>query len=268
MISTSSPKMVPITEVFGRLQQERKISSGEDLEQLRRMLDHFGQFRAIKRRIEESSLRTSLLWPSVQLEESLWSDIGRHEREKGFDPEWIRKRNGQFGLTGYAYNDGIPCEYEEIILTYDGLERMVFPVPVKRGGKCGLVLADGIGTPVTEFRYDQLFRIPNTEYIKYVAIRDSLYGLVGTDGTEDVPCNYDGIYECPLPGNRLFPIRKGNKWGFYYAPFEFIKPRYDELVFVEDDYIQAQTNGLWGWISYDGRFTVDKSKAYFRHNAE
>lgn len=260
--------MVPITDIFWKLHKERRLCAGEDLETLRRLLERYGQFRAIKARILQRSLKASLLWPCVQLDAFMWEDIKRHQTKKGFDPEWIQERNGRFGLKGYAYNDGIPCEYEEVNLTYDGLERMVFPIPVRRGGKYGLVLADGIGTPVTEFRYDFLFRVPFTEYVKYVALCDGKYGLVGTDGSEVVPCQMDGIYDYPALGDRILPVCKGDKWGFYYEPYDFVEPRFDELVFPYDDYFRARMNGQWGWVADDGRFTKDKSMAYFRHEDE
>ena len=265
---TSATLYYPLIDRFERLRKERKLSSGEELETLRRMLDNYGRFRAIKARILQSSLRSSLAWPCIQLEEFIWDDIKQHQLKKGFDPEWLQERDGWFGLNGYAYNDGIPYEFEEIILTYDGQERMVFPIPARRAGKCGLVLADGIGTPVTEFRYDSLFRIPFTEYVKYVALCDGKYGLVGTDGSEVVPCQMDGIYDYPALGDRILPVRKGDKWGFYYEPYDFVEPRFDELVFPYDDYFRARMNGQWGWVADDGRFTMDKSMAYFRHEDE
>lgn len=260
--------MVPLIDRFEQLRNKRKLSTGEDLETLRRMLDRYGEFRAIKKRIIQSSLKTSLGWPCIQLEEFMWDDIKRLQLQKGFDPEWIRERDGQYGLKGFAYNDGIPCEFEEIIITYDGQERMAFPIPVRQGGKCGLVMADGIATPVTEFQYDLLFRIPFTEYVKYVAFRDGKYGLVETDGREVVPCQMDEIYHCPELGTRIIPVRKGDKWGFYYEPCDFVEPRFDELVLPYDDYLQVRMKDQWGWVADDGRFTMDKSKAFFRHDAD
>ena len=257
-----NPTEIPVDVEYERLKQERKKCRGEDIFILRRMLDHYGQFHAIKKRIEQSSISTQLWWPCVRLEEEMWEAIRRHLIKKGYDRAWIREKDGMFGLKGYAYNDGIPCEYDEILLTYDALERMENPIPVRKDGKCGLVLPDGIGTPVTPFKYDLLFRKPHSEIVKYIAILDGKYGILTTDGNEAVPCEMDCIYDSIDPDGVL-PLRRDGKWGFYEEAGEYIAPQFDELSIHSEDYLRVRINETWGWVAGDGTFTKNKDEACY-----
>ena len=69
MVREYNPTEKPVDVEYEHLKQERKKCRGEDIFILRRMLDHYGQFHAIKKRIEQSSISTQLWWPCVRLEE-------------------------------------------------------------------------------------------------------------------------------------------------------------------------------------------------------
>lgn len=252
----------PVIDIYDRLKKKHKTSSEEDLFRLRKMLDIYGQFHAIKQRIEKSTLTQSLWWPCVRLEEDIWESIRRHLNEKGYDPDWIREKDGLFGLEGYAYNDGLPCEYEEIFITFDGLERMENPIPVRKEGRCGLVKPDGIGTPVTPFQYDILFRKPHSEYVKYIAVRDGKYGILKPDGSEVVPCQMDCIYDS-LDTDGILPILRDGKWGFVVETGGFVEPKFDELMVRSEQHLRVRINDQWGWVDGDGQFTLDIDQACY-----
>ncbi|MGX8707906.1 MAG: hypothetical protein ACSW72_04040 [Bacteroidales bacterium] len=254
--------MRTVEEVYEQLKAQRKWSAGEDLNVLRRLLDRFGQFRAIKQRIAQSTLKQTLWWPCVRLEEFMWEDIRRHLNEKGYDPAWIWEKDGLFGLEGYTYNDGLPCEYEEILITFDGLERMENPIPVRKNSRCGLVKPDGIGTPVSPFQYDLLFRKPYSEYVKYIAILDGKYGVLLPDGSEVVPCQMDCIYDS-LDTHGLLPILRGGKWGFMEEAGGFVEPKFDELMIRSEQYLRVRINDQWGWVDGDDQFTLDIDQACY-----
>lgn len=257
----------PLLDCYEALKRERKTSDKEHLAQLRKMLEHYGKFHKIMGIIETSGAKSSLWWPCVQLEESMWEAIRLHLLEYGYDPRWIQWKNGKYGLQGYEYNDGIPCEFDEILITYDGMERMEHPIPVRKDGKCGLVLPDGAGTQITPFKYDMLFREPNTAYVKYIAVVDDKYGIVNPDGKEIVPCILDGIFE-RQDTDGFIPVMKDGEWGICTDNETFIMPKFDELEIRSEDYLRARIGNRWGWVTQKGNLSNDKRYAAFGSWAE
>ena len=252
----------PLIDVYEWLKKDRKTAAGDALAQLRRMLKNYGLFTNISRQVIAGGLGGSLTWPCVRMDGALWDEIRRHLDEYGYDPEWIVSRDGRCGLRGYDYNDGIPCRFDEILITYDGLERMKNPVPVRRGGKCALVRPDGTGEAVCPFRYDLLFREPYTEYVKYVAMCDGKFGIVGLDGKERVPCEMDGIFE-RRDRDGFLPLLKDGKWGIYTDHGVLVTPRFDELRIRSEEYLQARIGEEWGWVTEDGGLSRERCEAAF-----
>ena len=126
----------PLLDVYEKLKKFKKADK-KHRERLHTMLNHYEMFHKIKERIGEYDMKSSLWWPCVQLEESLWESIRRQFNEYGYDPRWIRWKDGKAGLNGFDYNDGVPCEFDEILITFDGKERMEHPIPVRKDNKCG-----------------------------------------------------------------------------------------------------------------------------------
>lgn len=251
----------PLLDVYEALRKYKKADE-EYCTQLHTMLDQYGMFHKIKERIGECDLKSSLWWPCVQLEESLWESIRRLLNEHGYDPMWIRWKDGKAGLNGFNYNDGLPCLFDEILITFDGKERMEHPIPVRKDGKCGLVKPDGVGTVVCPCIYDLLFREPYTDYIKYIAIKDGKYGILDTEGKEVIPCIIDCMYERQDPDG-FIPLFKDGKWGIYTDGDSYVTPIFDELLIRSEDYVRARIGEKWGWITIDGELTQDRNKANY-----
>ena len=252
----------PLLDRYEALKRERKTSDKEHLAQLHKMLEHYGKFHKIMGIIETSGAKSSLWWPCVQLEESMWEAIRLHLLGYGYDPRWIQWKNGKYGLQGYEYNDGIPCEFDEILITYDGMERMEHPIPVRKNGKCGLVMQDGTGREVFPFKYDLLFREPYSEIGNYIAINDGKYGIVDWEGNEVIPCILDCIYEKP-DHDSFLPLYMNGKWGLYSGGATFVLPKFDELEIHCEDFLRARIGHQWGWVTLEGELTQDKGEANY-----
>ena len=247
--------------------KNHKTADEEHRELLLPMLNHYGMFHRIKQRIGEQDLKQSLWWPCVRLEESMWESIRLFLREYGYDSGWVVRKDGKAGLRGYDYNDGIPCEFDEILITFDGKERMERPIPVRKDGKCGLVMPDGAATQVSPFKYDLLFREPYAEFGQYIAVLDGKYGVVNLLGEEVIPCVLDDIFERRDP-NGFLPILKDGKWGVYKDGGEYVLPKFDELAIVSEDYLRARIGSRWGWVTENGKLSNNRQHAAFGSWAE
>lgn len=250
----------PVTDEFEACRNHRKHLDSDKRPLLQKYLNQYGTFRQIMRQIENSPLRPTQYWSCVRLQESLWSNVREFLDEYGYDDDWIYAKNGRVGLRGYPYNDGIPCQYDEILLTYDGNEQLEYPVAVRLNEKCGLVKADGIGTVVCPFEYDLLFREPFTDEVRYIACKDGKYGIINIAGKEEVPCVMDCIYKSVFP-NSPMPLLKDGKWGIYYGSRQ-VQPEYDELLITDDKHIRVRLGNQWGWISFEGEFTTEAEEYY------
>lgn len=259
-------KAFPLIDIYEALKNPKKADAAH-LDELRSMLNQYGLFHKIKDKIGESEAKATLWWPCVKLEESLWDSIRRFLDTYGYDPEWICWKNGKAGLRGFDYVDGIPCLFDEILITFDGKERMENPIPVRKNGKCGLVRPDGTATPVTPFKYDLLFREPQTNYVKYIAVMDGKFGIVDITGKEVIPCFLDDIFVRQDPDGFL-PILKDGKWGILPEHNAYILPKFDELDIQSEDYLRARIGATWGWVTEEGELTDDKSEAEFGSWAE
>ena len=251
----------PLLDVYEKLKEYKKADK-EHRERLRTMLNHYRMFHRIKERIAESDMKSSLWWPCEQLEESLWESIRMMLTEHGYDPRWIRWKDGKAGLNGFGYSEVLPCEFDEILITFDGEERMEHPIPVRKAGKCGLVNPDGIGSVVCPFQYDLLFREPYADHVNYIAIKNGKYGIVDTNGMEIIPCMMDVIFERQdIDG--ILPLLKDGKWGIYADGDSYIIPKFDELLIQSEDYVRARIGDGWGWITFEGDLTQDQKKAFY-----
>ena len=259
-------KAFSLIDIYEALKNHKKADAAH-LDELRSMMNQYGLFHKIKEKIGESEAKATLWWPCVKLEESLWDSIRCFFDKYGYDPDWIQWKNGKAGLRGFDYVDGIPCLFDEILITFDGKERMEDPIPVRKDGKCGLVRPDGTATPVTPFKYDLLFREPHTDYVKYIAVTDGKYGIVDITGKEVIPCILDDIFE-RRDRDGFLPILRDGKWGIFPEHNAYILPKFDEIDIQSEDYLRARIGTTWGWITEEGNLTDDKSEAEFGSWAE
>lgn len=210
--------------------------------------------------VELSGAKSSLWWPCSRLRESLWESVRTILRESGYDRRWFIRKGGKVGLQGPGYSVAIPAIYDDILITYDGNERMEYPIPIMLDGRCALVRPDGDGTPVTGFNYDLLFREPWTEYVKYIAVRNGKTGVLDSAGRELVPCEMDAVYG-RLDPDGVIPLLKDGKWGLLAFESQFIKPVFDELDIRSESFVKARIGNQWGWIDLQGNLTQDRASA-------
>ncbi len=156
----------------------------------------------------------------------------------------------------------VPDGFDEIVITYDGRERMKLPIPVRKDGKCCLLETDGSGKVLSVCEYDLLFREPFVEWVNYIAIKDGKYGILDINGREVVPCVMDAIYERQDPDG-ILPLEKDGLLGIYADSEDYIFPRFDELEILSEDYLRVRLGDEWGWLAADGSLTTDKSKAFY-----
>ena len=255
-----------LIDVYERLKEHKKNADGTHLPLLRSIQEHYKDFHQIKSQIGQSSLKSSLWWMCIRLEESMWDNIRLFQQEYGYDPRWNKRINGRAGLNGFDGNETVPCLFDEVLITYDGMERMEYPIPVRKDGKCGLVRPDGTGTPVTPFKYDLLFRetypgyVPYTDYIKYISVLDGKFGVVNIKGEEIVPCILDDIFE-RQDTDGFLPVLKDGKWGICTDNETFIPPKFDQLDIRSEDYLMARIGSRWGWVTENGDLTEDQRQA-------
>ena len=249
-----------LIDVYERLKEHKKKADSTHLPLLHSMQEHYKDFHQIKSQIGQSSLKSSLWWMCIQLEESMWESIRLFQQEYGYDPRWIKRSNGRAGLKGFDGNETVPCLFDEILITFDGMERMESPIPVRKDGKCGLVRPDGTGTPVTPFKYDLLFREPYSYFVKYIAVLDGKFGVVNIKGEEIVPCILDDIFE-RQDTDGFLPVLKDGKWGICTDSETFIPPKFDQLDICSEDCLKARIGSRWGWVTENGDLTEDQRQA-------
>ena len=253
-----------LIDVYESLKENRKEADGTHLTLLRSMQGHYKEFHQIKSQIDQIlhlGFKSPLGWMCIQLEESMWESIRLFQQEYGYDPGWIRRRNNKAGLLNGLYgSEAVPCLFDEILITYDGMERMEYPIPVRMDGKCGLVRPDGTGTPVTPFKYDLLFREPFTDYVKYIAVLDGKFGVVNIKGEEIVPCIMDDIFQ-RQDTDGFLPVLKDGKWGLCTDYETFIPPKFDQLDIRSEDMLKARIGSRWGWVTKNGDLTEDPQQA-------
>ncbi len=161
--------------------------------------------------------------------------------------------NGKFGLTDCFGEVLIPAEYEETWFRANYFVTREKPIACRKGEKWGMVLPDGKGTIVTEFRYDNLFL---GEYYSFwnfiIVVEDEKYGFIDIKGNSLSGIELDEIYQ---PGNRLGQVRKGDKYGFIYYNGDYFEPIYEEIRFSMDDRrCQVKLNGQWGFLDRNKNF--------------
>ena len=248
-----------LIDVYERLKEHKKNADSAHLRLLHAMQDHCRRFYHIRMEICQSNLMPLLYWKCIQLEESMAESMRCFHEEYGYDPKWTKRINGRAGLNGFDGDEAVPCLFDEILITFDGMERMEYPIPVRKDGKCGLVRPDGTGTPVTPFKYDLLFREPYSYFVKYIAVLDGKFGVVNIKGEEIVPCIMDDIFERHPDG--FLPVQNDVKWGICTDRETFIPPKFDQLYIRSEDYLMARIGSRWGWVTENGDLTEDQRQA-------
>ena len=163
------------------------------------------------------------------------------------------KENGKAGLSDCFGEVLIPAEYDETWFRANYFVTREKPIACKKEDKWGMVLPDGKGTIVTEFRYDNIFL---GEYYSFwnfiIVVKDDKYGFIDIKGNSLTPIELDEIYQ---PCNDMGMVRKGEKYGFIYCNGEYIEPVYEEISFSQgDNRYLVKLNGKWGYVDRNKNF--------------
>lgn len=56
-------------------------------------------------------------------------------------------------------------------------------------------------------------------------------------------------------------IRKGGKWGCLDYRQIYVAPIYDKIEIRSEEMVRVLKDGQWGWLTWEGKFTTDRSQA-------
>lgn len=141
----------------------------------------------------------------------------------------------------------IPAEYEAFTCI-DNLN--VFSqsfLAAKKDGKFGVVAADGMGTVLSDFRFDHLFWNPFTGFFEaqWDGVKDK-FGIVSNEGKVLIPNVLTGSYD---PCNDFVLLVSDGKFGAIdVSTFCFVLPEYDYVDVDPDGLVVFQKDGVEGYV--------------------
>ena len=161
--------------------------------------------------------------------------------------------DGKIGLTDCFGEVLIPAEYDETWYRANYFVTREKPIACKKDDKWGMVLPDGKGTIVTEFRYDNLFLGEYYSFWNFIVVAmEDKYGFIDIKGNSLTPIELDEIYQ---PGDKMGKVRKGDKFGFIYYNGDYIEPVYEEISYSDsDNRLCAKLSGQWGYVDNNKNF--------------
>ena len=176
-------------------------------------------------------------------------------------PELIKK-NGKVGIKSLLGRVIIPAIYDNTRCFLSMVEQQE-TVAVKKEGKWGLVLTDGIGTPVSEFIFDEILPVSGPA----VAVRrGNKWGYLKSNGEKLSETDLDLVYFIIDELTFVNGISIFFKNGLYGVTDGY---RISNLVFDEIDnpelgeLITGTRNGKRGYISEQGDFCEIEENAWW-----
>lgn len=106
--------------------------------------------------------------------------------------------------------------------------------------------------------YGEVRVIPWTSFFTFRSEKG--IGITTKDGKILVPAEMDEIGEMMDPDG-VIAARKGNKWGCLDYREIYVSPIYDKILIESECMVKVLKDGKWGWLTWKGTFTTDKSKA-------
>ena len=106
--------------------------------------------------------------------------------------------------------------------------------------------------------YGEIRRIPGTDF--YTFRGKEGIGVTDMDGKVLVPAEMDEIGEM-MDTDGVIAIRKSCKWGCLDYRQIYVAPIYDRIDIRSEEMVKVLKDGQWGWLTWEGKFTTDRSQA-------
>ena len=106
--------------------------------------------------------------------------------------------------------------------------------------------------------YGEVRPIPFTHF--YTFRSEKGIGVTTRDGKVLVSAEMDEIGEM-MDHDGVIELRKGDKWGCLDYRDIYVAPVYDKIVVAGEEMVRVLKDGVWGWLTWEGKFTTDESKA-------
>lgn len=188
--------------------------------------------------------------------------------------DWRDQRFEQKGKVGAKDITGIvtvPPLYDDVkFLNHYFEDRSLRPVVAVIKDKEALVSTQKLGWQLTDFVYDKIVPITEDRYY-FQCWKDGKTGILERLGHVVVPVEMDEIEK----HGPYFKFTKGDKCGVlvhdtedglldrrYFEYYAACPPIYDEIAWpsAEDNCLKVRRNGLWGYLTCEGKFTITREK--------
>ena len=166
--------------------------------------------------------------------------------------EFTDPETGKVGLMDVEGKVLIPARYDEVPMTESFLMLHEYPHAVRKGDKFALVMADGSGKDLTEFKYDYIVRYPfSTVFMAYWDGDKKHFGLIWPNGKLLVPNILTGISDMPVNG--VVKLASDGKYGLFCLDnMQVVMPEYDAVDIEIDENVVFHKGDQTFYIDFDG----------------
>ena len=173
--------------------------------------------------------------------------------------EFTDPETGMKGVKNPAGEVLVPAEYEDFSFVGDH-DMFVLPhIAAKKNGKYGVVTTDGTGKVSCDFRFDLLVWDPFTSLFE--AYWDGVkdkFGLVNKHGKVFIPNVLTRSYE---PWNDFILLEGDGKFGALDArTFNFVLPEYDKVDTDDEEFVIFHKDGVAGYVNEETGEFVSKEQ--------
>lgn len=162
------------------------------------------------------------------------------------------KARGKFGIKALSGEIILPAKFDQLRF-FERVVKKGSGIAAQKDNKWGIVLADGKGTQITDFLFDDMDAL---HFITRVRLADK-YGLIKKNGRLLLPIQYDEIEEGFISGTYSF--RLGDKYGVTNSKI-ITPPIFDEINYElldEWNCVVVRFGDKEGYIDHKGAFTED-----------
>lgn len=165
---------------------------------------------------------------------------------------------GKFGIKALSGEILLPAKFDQIRF-FERVVKKGSGIAAQKDEKWGIVLADGKGSQVTDFLYDDMDTLDSITRVRLA----NKYGLIKKNGRLFLPVQYDEIEQV---FNGIFSFRLGDKLGVtngkIISPLIFDEVS-DELIY-EWNYVAVRLGDKEGYIDNKGVFTEDPNLGFLK----
>ena len=151
------------------------------------------------------------------------------------------------GVKNPAGETIVPAEFDDVSLVDNSTYGTVSHIAAMKGGKWGIVAADGTGKALCDFRFDtiQWYPFAGLYIARWNGIEDK-FGFVTSEGNELIPNVLTAFYE---PWNGFMQIESNGKYGALdVRTGHYVLPEYDNILGAPDDNILFIKDGIEGYV--------------------